>query len=334
MKFGVLQFFGWKDRHTPLPAIYERAMERMELMDKSGYDATWLAEHHFTGYSVCPSVHMMGVQVASRTQRIRIGTGVSLAALYHPLRLAEEVAFLDVISGGRVNWGAGRGFDPVEFRAFGVTPQESGPKFHEAVDIVRTAWTQERMSYNGRYWKFQDVEVLPKPLQQPHPPIWLAAGSDGAVKWAARNDYAIMLGPHSTFDETAQHRDLYQTTLEMSGFSFGDRDLPMARFIAVGRTDDEAEEVARSGVRWVAGAYMNSKKATNPGSKDQLVLTMNDAEKLERYIRSVVIHGCPERVVDKIEQLRATMGLDYLMCAPLSNASFLNFTHKVMPHFM
>ena len=93
MKFGVLQFFSWPERRVPLPTVYERAMQRIEIMDQTGYDAVWLAEHHFTSYSVCPSVHMMGLHVASRTRHLRIGTGISLAAFYHPLRLAEEVAW-------------------------------------------------------------------------------------------------------------------------------------------------------------------------------------------------------------------------------------------------
>ena len=115
MKFGVLQFFSWPERRVALPTVYERAMERIEIMDQTGYDAVWLAEHHFSSFSVCPSVHVMGTHVAARTRNLRIGTAVSLAAFYHPLRLAEEVALLDVLSGGRVNWGAGRGFDRVEF---------------------------------------------------------------------------------------------------------------------------------------------------------------------------------------------------------------------------
>ena len=116
MKFGVLQFFSWPERRVPLETVYERALERIDVMDRTGYDAVWLAEHHFTTYSVCPSVHLMGMHVAGRTQNLRIGTAVSLAAFYHPLRLAEEVALLDVLSGGRVNWGAGRGFDPDRVR--------------------------------------------------------------------------------------------------------------------------------------------------------------------------------------------------------------------------
>ena len=111
-------------------------------MDRTGYDAVWLAEHHFNSFSVCPSVHLMGTHVAARTQRLRIGTAVTLAAFYHPLRIAEEIALLDVLSGGRVNFGAGRGFDATEFRAFGVPPQESADRFREAVEIVLAAWNE------------------------------------------------------------------------------------------------------------------------------------------------------------------------------------------------
>src|SRR5215216_3153178 len=136
MKVGVLQFFSWPERRVPLRTVYERALERIVLMDQTGYDAVWLAEHHFTTYSVCPSVHLMALEASHRTRRIRIGTAVSLAALYHPLRLAEEVALLDVLSGGRVNWGAGRGFERAEFEAFGVPLDETVARFREHVDVV------------------------------------------------------------------------------------------------------------------------------------------------------------------------------------------------------
>src|SRR3712207_2243125 len=134
LRFGVLQFFSWPNRSVPLPTVYARALERIEIMDRSGgYDAVWLAEHHFNTYSVCPSVHIMGTHAAARTERLRIGTAVSLAPMYHPLRLAEEVALLDVLSGGRVNWGAGRGNDPTEFGVFGLDLDSSYAKFREHV---------------------------------------------------------------------------------------------------------------------------------------------------------------------------------------------------------
>jgi alkanesulfonate monooxygenase SsuD/methylene tetrahydromethanopterin reductase-like flavin-dependent oxidoreductase (luciferase family) len=333
MKFGVLQFFSWPRRSVPLATVFERAMERIQIMDETGYDAVWLAEHHFTGYSVCPSVHMMGVQVAAQTQRIRIGTGVSLAAFYHPLRLAEEVALLDILSGGRVNWGAGRGFDPVEFALFDVPVAESGERFHEAVRIVEAAWGSERLDWEGKHWRFADVEVLPKPLQDPHPPIWLAAGSEGSIRWAARNGYSILLGPHSTFTENAAHRELYETELARAGHAFDGRDLPMARMIAVADTDEQARTIAREGTEWIAGAYINRSKVTNPAVAAQEFMTLDREELLDRYLDSVVIHGCAERVIEQIERLREEMQLEYLMCVPLSHSSFMAFTEDVLPAF-
>src|SRR5438067_4934293 len=182
MKVGVLQFFSWPERRVAIETVYERALQRIEIMDRTGYDAVWLAEHHFHSFSVCPSVHVMGTHVAARTQRLRIGTAVSLAALYHPLRLAEEVALLDVLSGGRVNWGAGRGFDRTEFETFGVAPEESVSRFRETVEIVLRAWTQDRLEFSGKHHRYTDVEVLPKPLQKPHPPTWLATTSEPSVR--------------------------------------------------------------------------------------------------------------------------------------------------------
>ena len=329
MKIGVLQFFSWPERRVPLPVVYERALQRIRIMDEAGYDAVWLAEHHFSIYSVCPSVHMMGVQVAAATKRIRIGMAVSLAAFYHPLRLAEEVALLDLLSGGRVNWGAGRGFDPQEFRIFGVPIEESAPRFQEAVEIVRAAWQSERLTWSGRYWHFEDVEVLPKPLQQPHPPVWLAAGSLEAIQWAARRGYSIMLGPHQTFAENAENREIYRRELEASGHSLAGRDLPIARLVAVAETDAAAEEIARAGVEFIAGSYINPTKASGITPRGH-AMTMEAGERMERYIRSCVIHGTPERVVEQIRRLNAEYFVDYLMIAPLSHSSFMMFTEKVL----
>ena len=154
MKVGVLQFFSWPERRVGLATVFARALERIEIMDSTGYDAVWLAEHHFSSFSVCPSVHMVGTLASARTKRLRIGTGVSLAPFYHPLRLAEEVALLDVLSGGRVNWGAGRGFARVEFENFGVPPEESTSRFHEAVEIVLRAWSEERLTFAGQHFRF------------------------------------------------------------------------------------------------------------------------------------------------------------------------------------
>ena len=154
MKFGVLQFFSWPGRRVPLRTIYERATDDVKIMDQAGYDTVWLAEHHFSTYSVCPSVHIMGMHLAHLTKSIRIGTAVSLAAFYHPLRLAEELALVDNLSGGRLNVGFGRGFDQTEMVAFGVSAETSYEKFHENVEIVQSAWREGSLSYQGKHHSF------------------------------------------------------------------------------------------------------------------------------------------------------------------------------------
>jgi alkanesulfonate monooxygenase SsuD/methylene tetrahydromethanopterin reductase-like flavin-dependent oxidoreductase (luciferase family) len=263
MKCGVLQFFSRPQRRIPLPTVYERALQRIVIMDTTGYDAVWLAEHHFTSYGVGPSVHLMGMHVASQTQHLRIGTGISLAAFYHPLCLAEEVALLDVLSGGRVNWGAGRGFDPTEFKAFGVPPQESQARFREAVAIVLAAWQNERLTWDGDYWHFEAIEVLPKPRQQPQPHTWIAAGSLDSGCWAAAQGYSTMLGPHTHYTDLGQKREIYRKEPEAHGRTIAGRDIPMARLLAVAETEQAPEAIARRGAKWLVESYINPAKAAN-----------------------------------------------------------------------
>jgi len=317
LKVGVLQFFGWAVRKIPLASIYERAIERFEIMDRTGYDAVWLAEHHFSSFSVCPSVHMMATMAAARTQRLRIGTAVSLAPFYHPLRLAEEVALLDVLSGGRVNWGAGRGFSRGEFAAFGIPMEESATRFRETVDIVLRAWSEDRFAHSGEHFRFDAVEVLPKPLQQPHPPVWMAATSESAIDWAASRGFSILMDPHCTHAELAAKRRRYGDQLASAGFSAAGRDLPMARLIAVAPTAERAAEVARRGAGWMVGSYIGG------GS--------SGVDPVERYVNDVIIHGTPEAVLDQILALGEAASLNYLLCAPLSQESFSLITDRILP---
>ena len=316
MKVGVLQFFSWS-RRIPLETVYERALERIAIMDESGYDGVWLAEHHFNTYSVCPSPHLMAMHVASRTKNLRIGLAVSLAVFYNPLRLAEEVAMLDVLSGGRINWGAGRGFDPTEFRAFKVPVEESADRFQEAVDIVLAAWTQEKLTYHGKFWDYDTVEVLPKPMQKPHPPTWMAATSPPAIQRAAARGATILMDPHATHAEIRDKREQYRQALVANGYSIDGRDIPMARLVAIAPTAEAAREVAREGARWTVGSYAKGMH--------------ENVDPVERYVNEVMVHGTPEQVTDKLLELKAELPMNYLLAAPLSHESFLLFTEKVLP---
>jgi alkanesulfonate monooxygenase SsuD/methylene tetrahydromethanopterin reductase-like flavin-dependent oxidoreductase (luciferase family) len=262
----------------------------------------------------------MGMHVAARTRRLRIGTAVTLAALAHPLRIAEEVALLDVLSGGRVNWGAGRGFERHEFEAFQVPMAESSARFREAVEIVLAAWTHDRLSFAGKFHSFVDVELLPKPLQRPHPPVWLAATSPDAVRRAAEGGFDLLLDPHSPHAEIGRKRALYLESLAAHGHRTEGREIPIARTLAVAATDAEALEVARAGAGWMFGSYLRPMAGLE-----------NVADPIERYVQDVVIHGSPEKVVDTIQSLQESIGLDYLMCAPLSHETFMLFTDRVLP---
>ena len=296
MKTGILQFFGWRDRSVPLHSVYETALERFSIMDQTGYDAVWLAEHHFSSFSVCPSVHMMGTMAAARTKRLRIGTAVSLAPFYNPLRLAEEVALLDVLSGGRVNWGAGRGFERSEFAAFGIPGEESAPRFHEAVEIVLKAWTNQRLNYEGKYFQYDSVEVLPKPLQAPHPPVWMAASSIPAIEWAAGQGHSILMDPHSSRADLIRKRRHYAAKLAEAGYSDAGRMIPMARLVAV-------DETARRRTRWRSvrrnGRWLRMSGAAQ-GNVRQEVRTFGGKDPIDFYLEDVMIHGTAESVADQI----------------------------------
>ena len=335
LQFGVLQFFSWPGRRIPLPTVYSRAIDRIDMMERSGaYEAVWLAEHHFTTYSVSPSVSVMGATVAARTQRLRIGTAVSLATMYHPLRLAEEIALLDVLSGGRVNWGAGRGNDPGEFKVFDLDLESSYAIFRENVDIVLRAWQDERLTYHGEFHTFDGVEVLPKPVQQPCPPVWLAASSPDAIAWAASAGHSILMDPHSSHLEIGAKYADYRSGLTAAGHRVDGRVIPMARLIAVASSDAEAREIAERGAQWstalLAGA--DRRQFSKPIRPEKSVRPSQDHRTpIERYVDDVIIHGSPNRVVEQIRELTELIGLHYLLCAPLSHSSFVLLTEEVIP---
>ncbi len=336
LQFGVLQFFSWPNRTVPLQTVYARALDRIDMMERSGgYEAVWLAEHHFNTYSVCPSVHLMGMQVAARTARLRIGTAVSLAPMYHPLRLAEEVALLDVLSGGRVNWGAGRGNDPTEFGVFGLDLDSSYARFRENVEIVIRAWSEDRVSYAGQYTTVENIEVLPKPLQRPHPPVWVAASSPDAIDWAGRQGYSILMDPHSPHADIGAKFDNYKKALAAGGHSFAGRRIPMARLLAVAPTDEEARETARRGAQWTVTSYVNpNRRAQNRSNHLRPAGAPPvdpNVDPIDRYVNQIIIHGSPARVADEILRLRDEIGMNYLLCAPLSHQSFVLFTEQVIP---
>ena len=193
MKLGMLHLF-----ENPVGKTeHEIIKEQMELMyeaENLGFDSVWPAEHHFSEYGYCASPQVSLAAVAARTRRIRLGTGVVVLPFHNPVRVAEDFAFLDLMSDGRVDLGLGRGYQPMEFAGFGLADKqaESREMFQEGLELIRKCWTEERVTYKGKYYQIEDMMVRPKPYQQPYPPIYMACLSPATFAIAGRLGCNVM----------------------------------------------------------------------------------------------------------------------------------------------
>jgi len=190
---------------------------------------------------------------------------------------------------------------------------------------VLKAWSNDKLSYQGKFFSYENVEVLPKPLQQPHPPVWMAASSLAAIEWAASKGFSILMDPHSARRDLIHKRRHYAATLKAAGHSEMGRVIPMARLIAIDETAEKARAVARRAAEWTVASYIGA------SHHRQEVRTFDGKDPIDFYVDDVVLHGTAERVVDEIAELEAEAGMTYLMAAPLSRRSFALLTDKVLP---
>ncbi len=171
-------------------------LDEICLADRLGFGCAWLVEHHFLpAYSHASKPEILLAAAAARTQRIRLGLGVIPAPLHHPIHSAERVAMLDVLSAGRLEVGLGRGFAPREFEVFGVAMQDSRALVQETLDVLRLSFTGKAFDYHSPRLKLNGVEILPRIVQPPHPPLWSAAVSPAGFEWSARNALGVLAGP-------------------------------------------------------------------------------------------------------------------------------------------
>ena len=180
MKFGLFY-----EMQIPLPHhanseidLYNQVMAQVVLADEMGYDYFWTVEHHFlTEFTHCSAPEVLYGAISQRTKRIRIGHAVALLPQQynHPVRVAERAAVLDILSGGRMDLGTGRSTTPIEMSAFQVNPQETEDQWLEALKMIPRMWTEDPFSHEGYYFQIPPVSVIPKPVQKPHPPLWMAA---------------------------------------------------------------------------------------------------------------------------------------------------------------
>ena len=192
MEFGMLHLFENPVNKTEREIIKEQ-MELMLVAESLGFDSTWPAEHHFSEYGFCGSPQLTLAAIAERTSRIRLGTGVVVLPFHHPLRVAEDFAFLDHLSDGRVSLGVGRGYQPIEYNGFGVDQTASREIFNEGVAIIRQAWTQDRVNFKGKHYQIDDLEVRPHPFQKPTPPMYSAVLSPESFRMAGQSGMNLMM---------------------------------------------------------------------------------------------------------------------------------------------
>src|SRR5262252_6969186 len=211
MKFGLNFFPSFRPSDYSTAEYFAQCLRLAERADQLGFNSVKTVEHYFFdygGHSPNPVVFLAAV--AARTTRIRPITGAVIPAFNHPVKLAAELAMLDNLSQGRLDVGFGRAFIPKEFEVFGVSLDESRARFEEGIDLITRLWTEERVSYEGKFRKFENVRLMPRPVQKPHPPIWIAAvATKDSFVWAGRHGYHVMIVPFAS--NLALVRELVQS---------------------------------------------------------------------------------------------------------------------------
>jgi len=237
MEFG----FTLKPDHS-----LQRVVSLTRLAESAGFSHGWLFDSHV----LWKEPYVLLALMAQNTTRIRLGTAVSVVPLYKPIRLAEEIAMLDVLSNGRVDWGAGRGYQGHEFRGYATDISESKPMLQEALELAKRAWSDERLTFHGRYTDVEDLEVLPKPVQEPHPPIYIAAISPASVVWAGENGYPFMADQFQVFDRLREARAEFDQAVGARGGNPRDHRTPVLRQTFVAETTEEARRIAAPALLW------------------------------------------------------------------------------------
>src|SRR5271156_2026807 len=312
MEIGVYHEFHCRPDQAAAEA-FEEALGQIEAADRWGLDAIWLAEiHQQTRRSVLTAPLTVAAAIAARTQRIKIGTGVQVLPLCHPLRLAEETATVDQISHGRLLFGVGRSGNPRSYVAYGVPYSESRERFLETLDIVKKAWTEERFSYEGKYWRFDNASAVPRPFQKPFPPIRVAAASEETFPSLGEAGYPIFVAVRSgSLSGLAPDLAAYRQAYKEAGHP-GEGEVYLRLTLHIADTDqqarDQAEESIMLGYRTLSTRLQNAPNR-RCAAEAQVVKTIS----YEEVRRDKVIIGAPERVADRLQQLHEELGLNGIL---------------------
>jgi len=274
-----------------------RTLSEAELADQLGFDTFWLAEHHFAPYGICPSPPVLLSAIAQHTRHIRLGPAVCVLPLEHPIRVAEQYAMVDIISGGRLEMAVGAGYLNHEFAGFGVDTASRRERFDEGLDILLALWSGESVSYSGRWFQLDDVQLNVLPLQQPRVPVWVAVGHPQSVRPAARRGVPILLIPYATGLTDAPLAELIE--VYRSGFvanGTAAAAVGAAYHLVVAPTEAEATQLIQGALR----TYIQSR--TQHSGPDASAVIAD----------GLAIAGDPDACIRRIRALHET-GLDSLL---------------------
>ena len=345
MKFSTQNLLSLRDWQTHAE-VYADALAECRLADELGFHTVWLAEHHFSKYGIVPSLAPLATAIARETRRVRIGTAVVIAPFAHPLRIAEEFAMVDVLSGGRLEFGLGRGYQPREFAGLGASMERTREQFDEATEVIRLAWTRDRFSFEGEFYRIPELSVFPRPVQQPHPPLWTAAVSPDTYALAARRGFHILTSPSFTpFEILKKNYDAYHAEWR-SARGGGEGEICLNKIIHVAESSRQAREELREPIRWFfrTQADLISDPTGVPPSQYKFyrrvrenLLSLGEEQALDQ----AAIVGDAEEVADKVRMHHEALGVTHFMGAfsrggvpsAAVRRSMRLFAEKVMPKF-
>jgi alkanesulfonate monooxygenase SsuD/methylene tetrahydromethanopterin reductase-like flavin-dependent oxidoreductase (luciferase family) len=326
MHVGLVMECDYREGRTQEEAFAE-AFSIAEIAENDGLDGVWLAERHFAGPrrptdpmgagipSIASVPLVLAAAIAARTTRLRIGTGVSVLPLCHPVRTAEEAATVDQISQGRLDFGVGRSGFPRAYAGYGVPYDESRERFQESLEVILKAWTNERFSHRGKYFTFNDLSVVPRPYQKPYPPIWVAATTKDTFPMVGRMGFPLVTGLRG-FDipQVKQHLAAYRQALQEAGHA-GSGGVHIRIPVYVAETSAQAytepEASTMRAYRRLAENFAGSiGKTGTTSSEDRSQRAASLAQvTYDDLLRDRVAYGTPDMVVDRLTQLRDELGL-------------------------
>jgi len=305
MKFGL----ALSVQHAPEDSQtlrFREHLEQVRLASAVGFDSVWASQHYLSDpFSYFQPLPVLA-RVAAEAGTMALGTGVLLLPLHHPVEIAEQVATLDVISGGRFIFGVGLGYRDVETEAMGQDPRERVGRFTEGLEVIERLWTGEPVSYTGRHFMLRDVRISMPPEQRPRPPIWLAANANGGVRRAARLGDAWLMNPHTTLETLERQLALFRETRRALGRPPA-AEIPLIKecFVAPDRTTAVAEARPFLGAKYEAYRRWEQDKALPAGE--------TFASDFEALARDRFLLGDPAKVREDIARYRERLGVTMLI---------------------